>query len=246
MHIAGTEAFVLHTRPFRETSLLLDVFCATHGRLGLVARGVCQGKKPLLRATLQPLQYIRFEASQKGELATLKAAEALDAAPRLDGAAALAGFYLNELTLRLAPRQEPMPELFSAYARTRSLLAGAGGLLSWHLRRYERDLLDALGVGFDWSCDVEGEALQPEAYYRLLPERGLYKLQPGARQVDDCASGRALLALAADQPPAQPGDIASLRRPMRQLLVFHLGGRGLKSWEMLGALQRLKPARSAT
>ena len=104
MRLSAEPAFVLHARPWRESSLLVEVLSAQHGRLGLVARGVQGARRHLLRAALQPLQFIRFDAVQRGELATLSAAEALDAAPRLAGDAMLAGFYLNELTLRLAPR----------------------------------------------------------------------------------------------------------------------------------------------
>ena len=147
MRLAAVPAFVLHARAWRETSMLVEVLSAEHGRVGLVARGVHGPKRHLLRAALQPLQYIRFDAVQRGELATLSTAEALDAAPRLAGDAMLAAFYLNELTLRMAPRGDPSDELFDAYARTRTRL-GEGESLAWTLRRFERDLLDALGLGF--------------------------------------------------------------------------------------------------
>ena len=89
-----------------------------HGRIGLVARGVHGPKKHLLRAALQPLQHIRLAAVQRGELAQLVSAEALDAAPRLTGDAMLAAFYLNELVLRLAQRQDPQPDLYHPVSYT--------------------------------------------------------------------------------------------------------------------------------
>ena len=92
-------AFVLHARPWRETSLLVEVLSAEHGRIGLVARGVQGPKKHLLRAALQPLQSIHFDGEQRGELAQLRAAEAVDAAPLLHGDAALAAFYINDCLL---------------------------------------------------------------------------------------------------------------------------------------------------
>src|SRR5690606_36820347 len=126
--------------------LLVEVRCAEYGRLGLVARGVRGPKRQALRAALQPLQHIRFDAALRGELAHLNAAEALDAAPRLQGEAMLSGFYANELVLRLAPRQDPQPELYATYGELRVSL-GAGESLPWTLRRFERDPLDAIGVG---------------------------------------------------------------------------------------------------
>lgn len=241
MRLTAQPAFVLHTRPWRESSLLVEVLSAEHGRLGLVARGVQGPRRQVLRAALQPLQYMRFDAVQHGELATLSGAEALDAAPRLAGDALLAGFYLNELTLRLAPRGDPQPELFEAYRMARERLR-AGEPLAWTLRRYERDLLDALGFGFEWNRDGEGASIDPAARYRLDPEYGPRRLLSDRGHDDrrSAATGRALMALAADTLPGGE-DLASLRRPMREVLAHYLGPRGLRSWEMLGELARMVP-----
>jgi DNA repair protein RecO (recombination protein O) len=242
MRYAAEPAFVLHARPWRETSLLVEVLSAGHGRVGLVARGVQGPKKHLLRAALQPLQSIRFDAVQQGELAQLRAAEAVDAAPLLQGDAALAGFYLNEVCLRLSPRMAPQPELHLAYAMTRERLR-AGEPLAWTLRRFERDLLEALGYGVDFSSGGDGSAIDPAARYRIDPEQGPRRVlgeRSGERR--ETATGRALLALADDTQP-DAADLASLRQPMRAVLLHHLGGRGLKSWDMLGELGRLAKPR---
>lgn len=239
MRFDQENAFVLHTRPYRETSLLVELLTAQHGRIGLLARGVLGPRRQLLRAALQPLQWIRFDAVQRGDLARLNTAEAVDAAPRLVGDAALAAFYLNELTLRLAPRHDPQPDLFAAYARARERLR-AGESLAWTLRRYERDLLHALGLGFDGTVDGDGEPLDPAARYRLDPEHGPRRLlsDRGAADRSDAPSGQALLALASDHMPGA-ADLASLRRAMRRVLEHHVGPRGLTSWQMLGALSRV-------
>lgn len=243
MRIEGETGFVLHARSWRETSLLVEVLSAGHGRIGLVARGVRSPKAQVLRAALQPLQHIRFDAVLVGELAQLRAAEALDAAPQLAGDALLAAFYLNELVLRLAPRQDPLPELDAAYARTRERLRG-GEPLAWTLRRFERDLLEALGVGFELHRDGDGAPLDPAARYRLDPEHGPRRLlsDRGQAERSAAATGRALLALAADTPPGA-ADLASLRLPLRAVLAHHLGARGLKSWEMAASLIRPAPHR---
>jgi len=241
MRLSDT-AFVLHRRPWRETSLLVEVLGREQGRLGLIARGVQGPKKHVLRAALQPLQLIRLDGDLRGELARLVSAEALDAAPQPTGDAMLAAFYLNELVLRLAPRHDPLPDLFDAYARTREQLRGREGL-AWSLRRFERDLIEALGFGFALDCDGDGEAIDPAARYRLDPEHGPRRLlsDRGHGERSQAATGRALLALAEDVLPL-PDDLASLRLPMRSVLAHHLGPRGLKSWEMIGELGRLKRA----
>lgn len=239
MRIHDQTAFVLHVRPWRETSLLVEVLSAEHGRLGLVARGVQSPQRHLLRAALQPLQYIRLEAQLRGELARLVSAESLDAAPRLGGTAALAAFYANELVLRLVQRHDPQPELYVAYALLRERLR-LDESLAWTLRRFERDLLEALGVGLDLYHDGDGEPLDTAARYLLDPEQGPRRLHSdrGHAERSAAATGRALLALAADQPP-DAADLASLRLPLRTVLSHHLGPRGLKSWEMAATLGRL-------
>lgn len=236
MRIDDEPAYVLHARPWRETSLLVEVLTREHGRLGLLARGVHGPRKQALRAALQPLQYIRFDAVMNGELAQLRRAESQDAAPRLQGPVMLAGFYISELVLRLAPRQDPLPELYGAYAAVRSRL-GEGEPLAWSLRRFERDLLEALGVGFDWLHTADGQPVDPAARYRLDPQEGPLRLlsERGTGERRNLATGAALLALAEDRIPVAD-DLASLRLQMRAVLLHHLGGRGLKSWEMLGDL----------
>lgn len=240
MRYVSQPAYVLHARPWRETSLLLEVLSAEHGRLGLVARGVQGPKRQVLRAALQPLQHIRFNAVQRGELAQLSAAEAIDAAPRLQRDAALAGFYVNELLMRLAPRQDPHPELYALYGQLREALR-EGAPLAWTLRRFECDLLQALGFGFDFAHDGDGVPIDPAARYRLDHEHGPRRVR--SERVDAAgraatATGNALLALADDRQP-DDADLRGLRLVLREVLVQHLGGRGLKSWELMGELGRI-------
>lgn len=238
MRIEDEPAFVLHARSWRETSLLVEMLTEQHGRIGVLARGVSSPRSQALRAALQPLQWIRFSAVQRGELAQLRGAEALDAAPRLSGDAMLAGFYVNELVMRLAPRQDPLPDLYAYYGQMRQRL-GAGEPLAWTLRRFERDLLEALGFGFDLSHGSDGEPIDPAARYELDPLEGPRRLlsERGTDPRRGTATGSALLALAEDEMPVTD-DLASLRRGMRAVLLHHLGGRGLKSWEMLEDLRR--------
>lgn len=227
-------AFVLHTRSWRETSLLVEVLTADQGRLGVVARGLSSARAQPLRAALQPWQWIGLAYVAKGELGQLRSAEPLDTAPRLLGPALLPAFYVNELILRLVPRQDPMPGLYRAYAEVR-LQLGEGQGLAWALRRFERDLLAELGLGVDWQLDCDGEAIDAGALYLLDPDHGLRRASATGRQ--PLISGEAAIALARDSCPPQPA-LASLRLPMRAMLARHLGQRGLQSWQMAANLAR--------
>jgi DNA repair protein RecO (recombination protein O) len=236
MRVIDQQAFVLHTRPWRETSMIVELLTRDHGRVGLVARGLTAAKKHPLRAALQPLQYIRVDYLPRGELARLIQAEALDTAPPLTGDRLMAAFYINELLLKLTPRNDAAQSVFELYARVRQELSGAASL-SWTLRRFERDLLDALGVGLPWDVTADGEQVEVARRYRFDPEVGPVS---ELRRTTDGVSGEALLALAADrQPSAQ--SLAELRRALRRVLEAHLGASTLRSWGLLDELAQVKP-----
>jgi DNA repair protein RecO (recombination protein O) len=234
MRIERERGFVLHARAWRETSLLVELLTETHGRVGVFARGVRGARRQAQRAALQPWQQIEFSAEAKGELWSLRTWESIDVAPRHAGELALAGFYVNELLLRLLPRQDPAPELFSRYAALRGEL-GRLQPLAWCLRRFERDLLDALGVGLPWGETAEGEALDPAARYRIDPGHGLWRDRTHAA---GSLRGSALLALSEDRCPA-PEELSELRLALRTVLAHHLGGKPLKAWGLVAEVARM-------
>ncbi len=230
MRIEQQPAYVLHARPYRETSLLLECLTREHGRLGVVARGVRGERSRLKRAQLEPFQRLSLDLLLRGELATLTAIEAVGTPTRLVGDAALAGLYLNELVVRLSERQDPSTALFDAYAQTLARLF-AGEPLGWSLRRCERDLLQAAGYGLQLEhAGDSDEPLQPQAHYR-------YQAEQGARRCRDDEAGALrgsdLLALHHDTMPDAQG-LKALRDLMREIIRFHLGGAPLRAWRILG------------
>ncbi|HET7331335.1 DNA repair protein RecO [Dyella sp.] len=235
MLIEQQPAYVLHSRPYRETSLLLECLTREHGRLGVVARGVRSQRGRLQRSQLEPFQPLALDLQLRGELATLRNAESTAAPLRLQGDAGLAGLYVNELVVRLTERQDPHPALYHAYAQTLARLA-SGESLAWHLRRFERDLLGALGYALQLDVEADtGQALQPEALYAYRAEHGAVRCTPNEPNV---LRGEDLLALRDDRMPTAQG-LHALRGMMRELIRFHLGGVELRAWRVLrGALTR--------
>jgi DNA repair protein RecO (recombination protein O) len=140
--------------------------------------------------------------------------------------------------VRLTGRQDPLPDLFDAYERTLPRLAGFGPL-AWHLRRFERDLLDAIGYALQLEVEADsGEPLAPEGWYRYQVEHGPVACPAGAPRA---MRGADLLALAQDQEPDTAG-LAALRRLMREVIRFHLGGGELHAWRVLAtAMSRRQP-----
>ena len=229
MRIDQQPAFVLHARPYRETSLLLECLTRDHGRIGVIARGVRSERGRSLRATLEPFQPLAMDLLLRGELATLRGAEATGPARRLGGDLGLAGLYLNELLVRLTGRQDPQSGVFDAYATTLARLA-SGEPPGWSLRRFERDLLAALGYQLVLRHEAgTAQPLRPEQYYRYRAESGP---EPCAGGSGGALLGAWLLALAEDVPP-EPAGQQALRGMMRELIRFHLGGGELRSWYVL-------------
>jgi DNA repair protein RecO (recombination protein O) len=230
MLIEQQPAYVLHARAYRETSLLLECLTRDHGRVGVVARGVRRERARMPRSQLEPFQGLALDLQWRGELATLRGAEPRGAPLRLAGDAGLAGLYLNELVVRLTGRQDPHPELYEAYARALARLAG-GEALAWSLRRFERDLLEAVGYALQLEHDELGEAVAADGLYRYQVEQGPV---PVAAAGEHVLRGADLLALARDRMPDAAG-LAALRRMMREVIRFHLGGAELRAWRVLAA-----------
>jgi DNA repair protein RecO (recombination protein O) len=235
MKVLGQPAFVLHARAWRETSFIVEILTRDHGRVAVVARGVTGPKKHSLRAALQPMQYIRIDYQQQGEMARMLQAEALDAAPRLLSEYLLAGFYINELLVKVLPRQDNASEIFELYATVRQRLGGHEPL-AWTLRRFERDLLEAIGVGFAFDTTHDGQACDPAARYHLDAERGPVR---DPHHGKDSISGAALLALANDQMPAA-NLLQECRIALKYLISQQLGNIELKSWALLSDLAQVK------
>lgn len=226
-------AFVLHSRPFRNTSALVEAITREHGRVGLVARGLRNARRPL-RGIMQPFVPLLVSWSGRGELFTLTGAEAAGGAVPLSGSRLITGLYLNELLMRLMHRYDPHPELFDLYAQTLTTL-GETGFEELILRRFELGLLQAIGYAVVLDHDVaSGEAIAPEADY-------IYDLERGPRRAVDhdddgiLVKGTTLLALAhgcGETPCGTPE-----KRFMRAVIAHHLGGRPLNTRSYFANIQ---------
>ncbi|NNC63287.1 MAG: DNA repair protein RecO, partial [Gammaproteobacteria bacterium] len=164
-------AYVLHQRAYRNTSQLLDCLSEHHGLVTLVAQGSRRAYKGQ-RAILQPFLPLRVSWVRRGELGRLTHVELERTATPLAGQSLLAGFYLNELLLRLTARGDPNADIFSCYSRCLSDLMTPSSVAR-ALRLFELRLLQALGYAVELGYDVEsGEPIQPGFSYRFEAERG--------------------------------------------------------------------------
>lgn len=164
-------AFVLHSYPYKETSLIVEAFSRLHGRTALIAKGA-RRPRSALRGVLQAFQPLRLSWSGTGELNTLVTAEWQGGMPFLRGAGLMSGFYVNELILRLLPRDDAHELLFDAYSESLERLAG-GQPTAGVLRRFEKRLLAGLGYAMLLDRDASsGAPIDPALHYLYDPERG--------------------------------------------------------------------------
>jgi DNA repair protein RecO (recombination protein O) len=219
------EAFILHSYPYRETSLLLEVFARAFGRVSMVARAARSPRSPL-RGVLLAFQPLALSWFGKGEVRTLARAEWIGGHPRLQGEALLCGFYLNELLLRLLPREDPHDALLGRYREALQQLASRGDPAP-ALRSFERALLKELGYALALERDsANGSAIDPAKSYRYDPERG--PVEVGDVASESVVSGRTLLDMARDDY-TDPVTQQQAKALMRSLLNHRLDYQPLKS-----------------
>lgn len=225
-------AVLLHQRPWRETSALLDFLTVSQGRITLLVRGV-RGRKAW-KPLLQPFHELYINWRGSGELPQLAQLDSGGQHWPLAGRKLYCGLYMNELLVRLLPRNEAFPEVMSAYqSALQSLVEGCheGAVL----RCFEKQLLVELGYGLLLTHEAgNGARIDPGGWYR-------YELQSGPERVADSQykrqmvfPGSSLLALAAEQFD-RPGQLADARRLHRTVLKHYLGDRPLRSLELLSA-----------
>lgn len=220
----GHAAFVIHSRPYRETSQLVEVFTQDQGRQSLIAKGSRQPRSPL-KGLLQPFVPLSLTFAGKGELKTLFKAEATAPAIRLTSTALYSGLYLNELIYYLLEAHTPFDEVFEAYQSTLHKLA-AGEAIEPCLRHFEFYMLNVLGYGVDFTLDAEsGEEVKANHWYQYQAEAGFSRLaqrQPGAYL------GAHLHALA-ELDLSSKEVLLAAKHFSRQALAPYLGGRPLRS-----------------
>jgi DNA repair protein RecO (recombination protein O) len=234
-------AFILHGMPYQETSQIIEILSAHHGRVGLVARGA---RRPTSRwrSILQPFQPLRLSWSGRGSLHTLRAAEPAGHEPAPAGPGLMAAWYLNELLLGLLRRGDPHPALFGLYSATLHELQRHGDPEP-SLRRFELGLLAELGYGLNLEHEAGGERpLDPDLRYEYVVEHGPVPVPPAAPAGGSAAffTGAELLAVARGDLD-QAGALQAAKRLLRPVLNHYLGGRPLRTREVMAAMRRQPP-----
>ncbi len=227
-------AYILHHRPFRDSSQILDVMTRDHGKIALVARG-SRGAKSRLRGVLRPFLPLRVSWVSRSDLGTLTGAEAAGPPTGLRGDAMLSAYYVNELLINFLHRHDPQPEIFDLYAQTLAALGSQPGIAGV-LRRFELELLSLLGYAVSFEAEAgTHDALDPARHYEYRMEHGPV---PVSREHGEMVFSGALLSDVQAQRFSDPDVLRAAGRLLRAVIAHHLGGKELKSRKVLLELHR--------
>lgn len=236
--MSSIDAFVLHARPYRESSQLLEMLSEQEGRIGVLVRGSRGAKRS---NPLQPFRRYRLVLAGRGELRRAQSCEAVDAPRLLAGHALFAALYLNELLVRLTFRDVPLPDVFALYENALDALL-RGDALETALRHFERQLLDELGYGHRYGETVAGEPVREGGLYTFDAHEGVREAPPGVAS-EQCYAGRSLLAL--ERGMLRDDDaLRDAKRLMRCALAPHLGDKPLNSRELFRPVRVLRTEES--
>ena len=227
-------AFILHHRPFRDSSQILDIVTRDHGKVSVVARG-SRGSKSRLAGLLRPFLPLRVSWVAKSDLGTLTGAEVAGLPHGMTGDTLLSAYYVNELMLNLLHRYDPQPEIYALYAEVLQALAASDSIAA-SLRSFEIEFLSLLGyaINLDHAGDP-GEPLQAENYYEYRIDQGLVAVE--RRDGGLIFDGATLMAIAAQQFDDNE-TLRAANRLLREVVAYHLDGKELKSRRVLMELHR--------
>lgn len=224
-------AYILHKRPFRDSSQILEIFTRDQGRVALLSKG-SRSPKSRLNGLLQLCRPLLVNWRGRGELPMLCGVDAAEIrAPRLIGRSLMSAMYVNELLMYLLHRHDVHQQLFELYHDCLYQLQSDD--IESALRLFEKNLLTELGFGINLTRDADsGEAIRPDRQYRYHVEHGPVISHTGSAQgAQPLVSGESLLAFAEDDLGSAE-KLSEIKRLNRYLLSYYLGNKKLKSREL--------------
>lgn len=223
-------AYVLHYRPYRDTSLLVDFFTRDHGLIGAVARGVRGAKSPL-KGLLQPFVPLLISFQAKGDLALITGVEPNQTGHLLVGKHLFSALYLNELLMRLLQRHDPHPQIYASYRQALLELSHCNRL-EIPLRRFEKKLISELGYALNLTTEANThEPIAPELFYQFFSQKGFLLDYKGDSSKASLFQGKSLLALA-EEDFSDLSLMHDMKGLLRTALADLLGKQPLKSRDL--------------
>jgi len=231
--------YILHHRPFRDTSQILDIVTRDHGKIAVVARG-SRGSRSRLAGLLRPFLPLRVSWVAKSDLGTLTGAEAAGSPSGVTGDAMFSAYYVNELLLHFLHRYDPQPEIFALYEEVIKALLVAENIAA-ALRSFELEFLSLLGYAVNLDQEFGSrDPLDSDQDYEYRMEQGPVAVERSGPLVFSGAVYREIAA----QRFEKPDILRAANRLLREIIAFHLGGKELKSRKVMMELHRGRIATS--
>lgn len=221
--------YLLHARPYRDSSVIAEFFTRDHGRVALVARGARRPKSKL-KGQMRPFQPCLVSWVSRSSLGTLTAMETESGAVARIPRHVLSAYYVNELIIRALRPGDAQSDVFELYERF--LLDIEQGDEANVLRLFERDLLESLGYGLQLEKTRSGQSVRADGQYQFDVMEGPVESEAGPGTV----SGTSLLALHGGRFDT-PQSLLDAKRLLRQALDLHLGVADSKVRQVLVAMQ---------
>ncbi len=235
-------AFILHHRPFRDSSQILEVLTRDYGKIAVVARG-SRSKKSRFSGILRPFLPLRLSWNSKSNLGTLTGAEAIGLSAGVSGDNIFSAYYVNELLINFLHKHDPQPEIFTLYENIIYNLVGASDVAK-KLRTFELELLKLLGYAVNLTHENDGiKPIDEKLYYEYQLENGPVAVNHTKGELIFCGK---LLTGISEKRFDDEETLKAANKLLRQIIDFHLGGKQLKSRKVLLDLHRCKIAKSKT
>ena len=235
-------AYILHHRPFRDSSQILELITRDHGKIAVVARG-SRNKKSRFSGILRPFLPLRLSWNSKSNLGTLTGAEAVGLSAGVSGDNIFSAYYVNELLINFLHRHDPQPEIFTLYEKIIYDLVGVSNVAK-KLRSFELELLRLLGYALNLTHENDGiKPIDEKLYYEYQMENGLVAVNHTEGGLNFCGK---LLTGISEKRFDDEETLKAANKLLRQIIDFHLGGKQLKSRKVLLDLHRCKIAKSKT
>ncbi len=226
--------YILHRRPFRDSSQILDIVTLDHGKIAVVARG-SRGSKSRLAGVLRPFLPLKVSWVSKSDLGTLTGAEAAGPPAGMVGDAMFSAYYVNELLLHFLHRHDPQPEIFALYEEVIRALVSSDNVAA-SLRSFELEFLSLLGYAVSLNQEFGSQnPLDGQRNYEYRMEQGLVAVD---RSEGVLVFPGVVLSGIAEQRFDDPDILRAANRLLREIISFHLGGKELKSRKVLMELHR--------
>ncbi len=233
--------YILHHRPFRDTSQILDIVTRDHGKIAVVARG-SRGSKSRLAGVLRPFLPLRVSWVGKSDMGTLTGAETAGPPSGMVGDAIFSAYYVNELLLHFLHRDDPQPEIFALYEEVIKALLITDNIAA-ALRSFELEFLSLLGYAVNLDHEFGSRNLL------MIDQDYEYRMEQGPVLVErdgPLVFKGAVFKEIAEQRFEKPDILRAANRLLREIIGFHLGGKELKSRKVLMELHRGRIAPSNT